>query len=274
MSALARFQDDFLRAVYDVPVSDMPVSDVPAADAPIMPPLDAQIAAMAAQPGFAVYRNTILKGCVDALQANFPSVARLVGDDWFRAAATIHARASRPAGASLIEYGADFPDFLARFAPARELDYLPGVAALDRCWTEAHVACDEVPLDAAALAHVPAAALGDGVLRPLAAARWRWFDALPVYTIWRLNREARAPEQPAWHGEGALLVRQGGEVRWFGIGRGACAFLDACAAGMPLAGAADAALQAEPALDVAAMLAMLLINGVFAAGHDSFPFVS
>jgi hypothetical protein len=39
---------------------------------------------------FKVYRNTVLKGCVDALAANFPTVLRLVGEDWFRAAALIH----------------------------------------------------------------------------------------------------------------------------------------------------------------------------------------
>jgi hypothetical protein len=34
----------------------------------------------ARQPGFAVYRNTVLKGCIDALQANYPTVHALVGD--------------------------------------------------------------------------------------------------------------------------------------------------------------------------------------------------
>ena len=28
---------------------------------------------------FAVYRNTVLKGCIDALQANYPTVGQLVG---------------------------------------------------------------------------------------------------------------------------------------------------------------------------------------------------
>ena len=55
-----------------------------------------QLAYLVAQPGFAVYRNTVLKGCIDALQANFPAVARLVGDDWFRAAASVHARSALP----------------------------------------------------------------------------------------------------------------------------------------------------------------------------------
>ena len=52
--------------------------------------------ALTDQPGFAVYRNTVLKGCIDALQANFPAVVRLVGEEWFRAVAALHARAQPP----------------------------------------------------------------------------------------------------------------------------------------------------------------------------------
>ncbi|HLS57002.1 MAG TPA: putative DNA-binding domain-containing protein, partial [Zeimonas sp.] len=54
---LARFQDAFLRALL--------------ADAPV-PAGDATIAGLCGQPGFAVYRNTAIKGCIDALQANYP----------------------------------------------------------------------------------------------------------------------------------------------------------------------------------------------------------
>jgi membrane-bound lytic murein transglycosylase B len=48
---------------------------------------DATVASLARRPGFAVLRNTVRKACVDALQANFPAVTRLVGDEWMRAAA-------------------------------------------------------------------------------------------------------------------------------------------------------------------------------------------
>src|SRR5690606_8245365 len=58
---LARFQDAFLRAL---------LSGAPA------PIGDATIAGLCGQPGFAVYRNTAIKGCIDALAANYPSVAR------------------------------------------------------------------------------------------------------------------------------------------------------------------------------------------------------
>src|SRR5262245_45804363 len=100
------------------------------------------LATLIAQPGFAVYRNTVLKGCIDTLQANFPTVARLVGDDWFRAAAAEFARCTLPDQPTLLLYGQEFTDFLRDFPPAAELPYLCGVAHLDRLWSECHVAAD------------------------------------------------------------------------------------------------------------------------------------
>jgi len=253
---LARFQDGFLRALYEG-----------ADGAP------ASIPALSVQPGFAVYRNTIAKGCIDALEANFPTVARLAGSEWFRAAALPYVRSTPPVSVSLMEYGAGFPGFLAAFPPAQELPYLPGVARLDRLWIEAHTAADGAALDAGALARLPAAALGALVVRPHPAARWAWHPGLPAYAIWRANREEAALDDPLpWTGDGALLTRPESAVRWREAGKGACAFLDACAAGLPMAEAARAAMRAQPGVDVAGLLAELISAGAFAApGTAPFP---
>lgn len=68
-----------------------------------------------------VYRNTVLKGMIDALLANFPTAERLVGSEWLSAAAREFALAHPPRVPSLLAYGAEFPAWLRGFAPAREL---------------------------------------------------------------------------------------------------------------------------------------------------------
>ncbi|MCC7485467.1 MAG: putative DNA-binding domain-containing protein [Burkholderiales bacterium] len=246
---LAQFQDAFARALLD----------------PLAAP-EPEVAALAAQPAFAVYRNTVTKGCVDALAANFPAVARLVGEEWFRAAAAIYARANPPATPMLLEYGASFPDFLAGFEPAAALPYLPGVARLDRLWTESHAAATRDPLAPAALAALPAADLERAVLQPHPAARWAWFESVPVYTIWSRNRTDRDHDAELdWRSEGALLVRPGDSVAWQPIDAAGCAFLAACAAGEPLGRAAAAALAVEPACGLEALMCTLLGSGAFIA---------
>ena len=62
----------------------------------------------ATHPGFAVYRNTVRGGCIDALEANYPVVAALVGRDWFRAAAAEYAQQRLPTDVRLMMYGEDF----------------------------------------------------------------------------------------------------------------------------------------------------------------------
>ncbi len=245
---LAEFQDAFASAVL----------------APEVAP--AQLASLVQQPGFAVYRNTVMKGCIDALQANYPAVARLVGEEWFRAAATVFVRQHPPRAPMLVDYGDGFDRFLAAFPPATELDYLPGVASLDRLWSEAHVAADEALLEPQALAGMDVAEIGRARLAPHAAARWRWFADMPVYAIWSRNREnAEEIGDVEWVGEGALLTRnQDGAVRWAALGAGGCAFLDACANGATVADAAAAALAAEPALEFGGLIETLLAAGALA----------
>jgi hypothetical protein len=250
--ALARFQDAFAHALLE------PLAD-PASTA----------AVLASQPGFAVYRNTVMKGCVDALQANFPAVARLVGEEWFRAAAAIYVRGSLPTDPALQGYGASFGAFLARFEPAAELPYLPGVARLDRLWNESHAAPDETAMDPADIAGLAPAALARAVLHPHAAARWAWFEDAPIYTIWSRNRAAAAPAPEIdWRSEGALLVRPRDKVEWIRLDAAGAAFLDACAAGMPVTRAANAALEARDDVDLMQLMCTLLAAG--ALGRMSF----
>jgi len=240
-ATLARFQDDFARALLD----------------PEQP----------APPAFAVYRNTVMKGCIDALQANYPAVARLVGEEWFRAAAAVFVREHLPQTPMLVEYGAEFADFLARFEPAAELPYLPAVARLDRFWTESHIARDDEPMHAESLAALDPEQLGALRLHPHAAARWGWF-AVPAYSIWSRNRNETVPagDEPdvAWRPEGVLIVRPGDAVRWIELDEAGCAFMDACAAGATLVEAA----HAVPAGDVAGLLASLLGAGAFKNGEQ------
>lgn len=243
-SSLAAFQDAFVEALYQRPA--------PA------------LRAVTAQAAFEVYRNTVLKGCIDALCANFPSVERLVGTQWFRAAAAIHARQTPPEDARLVYYGEGFADFLAAFEPARELPYLAGVARLDRLWTEAFAAPQEAALDLASLAGMTASDLAHARLTPRASVRWRWFGEQPIYSLWRCNREALPiPEALPWQGEGVLLVGHAEGVRWQPLEVGGCVFLDACCTGHDLERASALALEAQPDLDFTALLGRLLDASAF-----------
>jgi hypothetical protein len=246
-ATLAAFQDAFVGALYG------------------QVPRDRGVAAMVNHPGFAVYRNTVFQGCVDALEANFPTVVRLVGQEWFHAAAIEYATLSPPTETRLLHYGQSFPDFLASFEPAKPLSYLASVARLDYFWIQAHVAINERHVTVADLTAWPSQQLERATLRIHPSARWCWFVGEPVYTLWRANREGVAlPDDLIWKGEGALLIRPSSQVVWYPLSIGACAFLDACAAGRSLESAARWALECEPDLDLGQCVATLLAAGAIA----------
>ena len=67
---------------------------------------------------FAVYRNNVAVALIGALEARYPVVRRLVGDDFFRGMAGAYVAAEKPRSPALIHYGDGFPDFVARFPPA------------------------------------------------------------------------------------------------------------------------------------------------------------
>ena len=249
MSELGRFQDAFVAALAERTAA----------------PIAAWLPDGEAEPaGLAVYRNTIAKGCVDALAANFPTVAGLVGDDWFRAAAALFAREHPPTRAALAAYGEAFPDWLERFPPALDLPYLPAMARLDRMWTTALFAPEADALSADAFALAPDA---------LAAARPRlhpslafaWFDSgLPG--LWLAAREPEPGEMELVdEPQGVLIVRPGDAVHSRLLDAAGFAFLTTARDGASLGEAITAAAEADPTADLATLFAALIADGAFSA---------
>lgn len=216
----------------------------------------------AGEAGLAIYRNTIAKGCVEALAANFPTVASLVGEDWFNAAAALFAREHPPRSAALLAYGEAFPAWLERFPPAGDLPYLPAMARLDRMWTTALFAPEATPLAADAFAIAPEVLAGaHATLHPSLA--FAAFDSgLPG--LWLA---ARQPDPDALElieaPQAILIVRPVDTVRRRLLDPAAHAFLAAVGDGQTLGEAITAAALTDPAADLAALFAGLIADGVF-----------
>jgi hypothetical protein len=213
----------------------------------------------AGSPGLKVYRNTIARGRAEALAAAYPAVARLTGEDWFRAAALEFAAAHPPSEPAMDRYGAAFPDWLAAFPPARELPYLAPVARLDRAFSEAHAAPDAPMLDAAEAAALDTAALFAARAVPHPSAHVFWFD-WSVASIWLSERGYEPAETLTWtdRPEGLLVVRPLMTVTPVRLDKPQAAFLRACRDGRTLGQAATAAFAADPTADLRSVFAVLL----------------
>ena len=276
---LADFQDAFAQALF-APIADAQRSSGAGSAAAAMPRRRKRRRRgrrLAAQPGFAVYRNTVLKGAIDAVEANYPAVTRLVGGEWLRAAAAVFVRAQppvEPVAVALRRRVRRFPRRLraggGHAVARRRRAPRPCV---DRGARRRRRATGRSRRAVAALAP---AQLARTVLRPHASARWHVAADAPIRTLWRRNRASAADVPDAdvgrdleWRGEGALLTRPRDVVEAVALDAAGAAFLDACAARGTLAEAAAAALAADPATDLARLMATLLGAGAFGTPRDA-----
>jgi hypothetical protein len=216
---------------------------------------------------FAVYRNNVMVGLIGALEARFPAVRRIVGGEFFAAAAWLFAAANPPRSPLMMIYGDEFPDFLESFEPADELPYLADVARLEAARTRAYHAADAKPLEPSALAEFAPDALAAlrFVLHPSVEIIASDF---PIVTIWAMNADEMALGPITdWRGEDALVARPALDVELRRLPIGAAAFLRNLAAGKPLGAAAEAAFASAPEFDLAVNLTALFSTGLAIAAR-------
>jgi hypothetical protein len=132
----------------------------------------------------AIYRNNYLSNLVRALTLNFPAVQRLVGSDFFAAAAQEFINQYPPASACLDDYGQAFAPFLTHFAPAAALSYLPDVARLEWAVSRALHASEATGLQVSRLAALDAAAMAEVRFVPQPGISLLRLDT-PADAIWR-----------------------------------------------------------------------------------------
>lgn len=216
---------------------------------------------------FAVYRNNVLVGLIEALRARFPVTERLVGAEFFRAMAREYAQAHPPRSPLMMRYGEGFPRFIACFEPAQAVPYLADVACLEAARTEAYHAADAPPLDAAELAAFDPADLTRARLALHPAVRVLR-SAHPVASIWEAHQAAGEIQAPRHRdAEEVLVVRPHTAVLLQRLPAGGERFAAALRNGADVATAAEAAQAAHPQFDAGAALIQLVTAGAVTALH-------
>jgi hypothetical protein len=205
-----------------------------------------------------VYANTVAVNRRNVLRAVYPVVERLVGEEFFAYAADSFARSFPSQSGNLDDYGAEFPDFLAGFAPAAYLPYLPDVARLELTIDRLTVAADPSPL-----ARTVEAIGGDEYFALSPACRLVG-SSFPVLRIWQVNQPERDGNDIVDLGQGPaylLVYRNGFVVEIAEIGPAEFTLLSRLAAGVSAGAAIAAALERAADFDAAASLGRRLADG-------------
>ncbi len=211
---------------------------------------------------FNVYRNNVFAGLIEALASAYPVTARLVGEEFFTIMAREFIIAHPPASPVLLEFGADLPEFLARFPPAAALAYLPDMARFEAAWLGAFHAADAAPLAAADFAAIAPERMA-ALRLDLAPAARALSSPWPLLHIWQAHQGETEPEfidieRP---GGDLLITRPAYEVLISPLPPGGADFAAALVRGEALGRAAEAARCADARFDLTAALAALIRGG-------------
>ena len=216
---------------------------------------------------FAVYRNNVVAGLVETLRAAFPAVHRIVGADFFFAMARAYVVKNPPRSPIMLDYGAGFADFIARFEPAATLPYLGDIARIERAWSESYHAREATPMDPCEFSAIRPDRLPTmrlAVHPSLRVVRSRF----PALTIWQMNIEGGAPAPVDLSlGENTLVLRPGSEVEVRLIPKGSAEFTEALSEKRPVLKALEAALMVNSGFDLAGNLFDLIKAGAL-TGYD------
>ena len=215
----------------------------------------------------AIYRHHVAATLSDALKGAFPVVCCLVDERFFGYAADRFIAEHPPSSPCLHEFGARFPDFLATFEPCRHLAYLPDVARLEWAMARALQADDAAPLDPRVLGALAPEEIAGLVVRldpSVTLLRSPW----PIDRLWRANQPGADETAVLDLGKDGVCLevrRAGDDVVSRACAPAAYALRRALHDGLTLGDAADAALEIDPAFDLAAAIRELVHDDVLVA---------
>lgn len=215
--------------------------------------------AQAPQKRFNVYRNNVFAGLIGVLEARYPAVQRLVGEEFFKAMARMFIDQSPLATPVLLQYGGGVPEFLSGFAPVADEPYLADVARLEWAMHRARHAADSVPLRAGDLAALAGRDAENLRLR-LAPAVSLVVSPYPVFSIWRANA---SPDQCTGHmtfagAESVLVTRPVLAPEAVRLPEGYTEFIAALLSGETLSAAAGSACTVAPDFALNRAIALLI----------------
>lgn len=205
-----------------------------------------------------IYRNTSRTSLIKALRLNFPAVERLVGEEFFAAAANTFVTQEPPVTAWLDLYGEGLPDFLQNFQPAAALVYLPDVARLECSVSRALHAAEAQALEYPKLLDVDPSAQA-GLCFASHPSVSLLLSRYPVDQIWLavLARDdaAMAAIDLASGPVRLLIERRFGDLEITRLGQQRWTFAEALLTGKSLAAALEAADDSDATLWLAEHLA-------------------
>lgn len=213
---------------------------------------------------FAVYRNNVTVSLIDALADTFGVVQALVGEEFFRAMARLFVQTQPPRTRVLAFYGTSFADFVAGFAPASGLPYLPDVARLEMARVVAYHAADVQAVAPQALQQALADPHQLGLLRLVLHPSVQVLEStFAIHSLWAAHQGAAClAEVDPMEAQTVLVYREGLETLTRQIPVATGRFIQALQHARPLLEAVQAGVSTNRDFGLTGTLALLIRSGL------------
>ena len=215
---------------------------------------------------FDIYRNNRAVSLVETLQATYPAVQRLVGDEFFSAVARAFIDAHPPTSPVLAEFGASFGDFISVIPGAQSIPYIHDVARIEWARNESYHSEDADILSLEALADLAPDAVIEVslVARPcVRVIQSRW----PAGSLWSVSSgglpaDTRIDMQ---QGECVVVVRPLWDVMVHTLSSQTSDFMFSLLEGATIGDAVASSLERDPEFDTGQNIGHLLGLGLFSS---------
>ncbi len=216
---------------------------------------------------YAVYRNNVTVGLVRAMEANFPVVRRLLGEEYFAGLAREFVRKHPPVSPLMFEYGDQFAAFVEAEGDLRDFAYLGDVARLEQQVRLSYHEADAPTLTAQDLAALSEEALFNTVLipHPATALLASPYALHAIYTA-NLPSGSGHVDDPA-QAQAVLVSRPSFDVELQRLGVAQLCFFGQLLDQESLGTAAGSASIVDGDFDLGQALDVLMASGAFQAIH-------
>jgi hypothetical protein len=258
---LRQLQTEFLRGVLGI--DDSIVTELFRADG------------LAAEKRLAIYQNNVFSNFSGALQAVYPVILRLVGEEFFGHAADRFIRRYPSSSGDIHHFGKEFAEFLAHFPGAAGLPYLADAARLEWLVHEVFHEADHHPMNLKKLQQIRPEQYPTLRLKVHPAARLIASE-FPIRRIWQVNQPEYAGDQTVDLNEGAeklLIVRRKFVVEVEPLSVGEFTMLSGFLQEVPFAAALEQTLFQAPDFEAGTFLQRRVLDATIVGFEQQQSFI-
>lgn len=163
-----------------------------------------------------IYKNNYYASLIEAMEASFETVYKLVGEDFFKALCKAYLQAHPPQNPIVILLGENFPGFITSFPHTQQIPYLADVAKLDWARQVCHHAPSQASVEPSIFSRLSPTELMEKIITPRADIQLIR-SAFPIYSIWEMNHSAQSPHKEIDLGQSQqlLLIRNDEAVEMY-----------------------------------------------------------